>query len=107
MALVDTYQKKIDYLRISITDNCNLKCKYCSLAFCGSCNRLRLTADGKIKSCLFSNDEMNIKAPLRRGASKKELIEFFMATVKHKPRRHQLNGNRQGETGRGMYAIGG
>ena len=75
--------------------------------FCGSCNRLRLTADGKIRSCLFSNDEMNIKAPLRRGASKKELIEFFMAAVKHKPRRHQLKGNRQGETGRGMYAIGG
>lgn len=36
--------------------------------FCSSCNRLRLTADGKIGSCLFSNDEMDIKTPLRRGA---------------------------------------
>jgi len=75
--------------------------------FCGSCNRLRLTADGKIRSCLFSNVEMDIKAPLRRGASKKELIEFFSSAVKHKPRRHQLNGTPPSQSGRGMYAIGG
>jgi cyclic pyranopterin phosphate synthase len=75
--------------------------------FCGSCNRLRLTADGKIRSCLFSNVEMDVKTPLRRGASKKELIEFFTSAVKRKPRRHQLNGTRLSESGRGMYAIGG
>ena len=75
--------------------------------FCGSCNRLRLTADGKIRSCLFSNVEMDIKTPLRRGVSKKELIEFFTSAVKHKPRRHKLNGNRPGKARRGMYAIGG
>jgi cyclic pyranopterin phosphate synthase len=75
--------------------------------FCGSCNRLRLTADGKIRSCLFSNVEMDIKTPLRSGASKMELIEFFTSAVTHKPRRYQLNGNSHGKTGRGMYAIGG
>jgi cyclic pyranopterin phosphate synthase len=75
--------------------------------FCGSCNRLRLTADGKIRSCLFSNDEMDIKTPLRRGASKKELSEFFTSAAKHKPRRHHLNEERHSNTGRGMYAIGG
>jgi len=75
--------------------------------FCGSCNRLRLTADGKIRNCLFSNDEMDIKTLLRHGASKKELIGFFTSAVKHKPRRHQLKGNSHGKTGRGMYAIGG
>jgi cyclic pyranopterin phosphate synthase len=75
--------------------------------FCGSCNRLRLTADGKIRSCLFSNVEMDIKTPLRRGASKKKLIEFFTSAVKHKPRGHQLNGDMHGKTGRGMHAIGG
>jgi len=75
--------------------------------FCGSRNRLRLTADGKIRSCLFSNIEMDIKTPLRRGASKRELIEFFTSAVKHKPRKHHLNGNRHGKTSRGMYAIGG
>jgi len=75
--------------------------------FCGSCNRLRLTADGKIRSCLFSNDEMDIKTLLRREASKKELIEFFTSAAKHKPRRHHLNENRHSTSGRGMYAIGG
>jgi cyclic pyranopterin phosphate synthase len=75
--------------------------------FCGSCSRLRLTADGKIRSCLFSDHEMDIKTFLRRGASQKELVEFFTLAVRNKPRRHQLNGNRHGKTGRGMYAIGG
>jgi len=75
--------------------------------FCGACNRLRLTADGKIRSCLFSNDEMDIKTLLRHGASKKELVEFFTSAAKHKPRRHHLNEERQSNTGRGMYAIGG
>ena len=75
--------------------------------FCGSCNRLRLTADGKIRNCLFSNDEMDIKTLLRRGASKMELIEFFTLAAEHKPRRHHLNENSHGKTGRGMYAIGG
>ena len=75
--------------------------------FCGSCNRLRLTADGKIRSCLFSDHEMDVKALLRDGASKKELIEFFALAVKHKPRRHQISGNGCYKTGRGMYAIGG
>jgi cyclic pyranopterin phosphate synthase len=75
--------------------------------FCGSCNRLRLTADGKIRNCLFSNDEMDIKTLLRRGASKKELFEFFTSAAKHKPRRHHLNEKSHRKTGRGMYAIGG
>lgn len=75
--------------------------------FCGSCNRLRLTADGKIRSCLFSNVEMDIKTSLRRGASQKELIELFKSAVNHKPRRHNLNGNRPGKVRQGMYAIGG
>jgi cyclic pyranopterin phosphate synthase len=75
--------------------------------FCGSCNRLRLTADGKIRNCLFSNDETDIKTALRRGASKKELVEFFTSAAKHKPRRHNLNEYNHGKTGRGMYAIGG
>ena len=75
--------------------------------FCGSCNRLRLTADGNIRSCLFSNIEMDIKTILRHGASKMELIEYFKSAAKHKPRRHYLNKNSRSRTGRGMYAIGG
>ncbi|MBT8372018.1 MAG: GTP 3',8-cyclase MoaA [Deltaproteobacteria bacterium] len=75
--------------------------------FCGTCNRLRLTAEGKIRSCLFSNVELDIKTLLRRKASKNELIEFFTSAVKHKPRRHQLNEIRPDKSSRGMYAIGG
>ena len=75
--------------------------------FCGSCNRLRLTADGKIRTCLFSNHEMDVKAVLRNGALKKELVEFFSLAVKYKPRRHKISGNGSDKTGRAMYAIGG
>ena len=75
--------------------------------FCGSCNRLRMTADGKLRSCLFSDNEMNVKALLRQEASKKELVEFFTSAVYNKPRRHHLNVNRYDKNGRGMYAIGG
>ena len=75
--------------------------------FCNSCNRLRLTADGKIRSCLFSNAEMDTKGLLRDGASKIELVEFFISAVKQKPRRHHLNENSHSTAGRGMYAIGG
>jgi cyclic pyranopterin phosphate synthase len=75
--------------------------------FCGSCNRLRLTADGRIRSCLFSDHEMDIKTLLRRKASKRELVEFFTSAAKNKPRRHKMDRNRHGRTRRGMYAIGG
>ena len=75
--------------------------------FCGSCNRLRLTADGKIRSCLFSNHEMDIKTLLRQGTTPTELVEFLLSTVRQKPRRHQLNVSSHSRTGRGMYAIGG
>ncbi|MEJ2282773.1 MAG: hypothetical protein P8X85_04185 [Desulfobacterales bacterium] len=50
---------------------------------------------------------MDIKTILRRGAAKKQLVEIFTSAVKNKPRRHQLNGNRHGKSGRAMYAIGG
>ena len=75
--------------------------------FCGSCNRLRLTADGRIKSCLFSNAEVDVKAALRCGVSKERLMEFFLEAVDNKPERHHLNGNGNYKTARGMYAIGG
>ena len=76
--------------------------------FCGSCNRLRLTADGKIRACLFSQTEIDIKTPLRNGASKKELIDTFREAVQSKPRGHRLNQNTfECNSRRGMYAIGG
>ena len=75
--------------------------------FCGSCNRLRLTADGKLRSCLFSDKELDVKTQLRRGVSKRALIEMIKSAVKHKPRRHHLNEIKHTHTKRSMVAIGG
>ncbi len=76
--------------------------------FCGSCNRLRLTADGNIRTCLFSETEIDVKTPLRNGASKHELVELLRDAAKSKPRRHHLNRSyKQSHQHRAMYAIGG
>ena len=52
--------------------------------FCASCNRLRLTADGKIKPCLFSDTEYDIRSALRKG-SEEEVLSVFKAALFHKP----------------------
>ena len=76
--------------------------------FCGSCNRLRLTADGKIKTCLFSQEEIDIKAALRTGASQNDIVNIFRQSVAEKPIGHHLNAkNHQNSCGRAMRAIGG
>jgi cyclic pyranopterin phosphate synthase len=59
--------------------------------FCGSCNRIRLTADGKLKSCLFSKEEIDIKGHLRAGAAMDELVDIFRRVVVRKPDSHLLN----------------
>ena len=76
--------------------------------FCGSCNRLRLTADGKIKTCLFSQEEIDIKAALRQGATQNDIIDIFSQAVAAKPAGHHLNSKGQKNAcGRTMRAIGG
>ena len=76
--------------------------------FCGSCNRLRLTADGKIRTCLFSRDEIEVKTQLRRGAGRHELMTIIRNAAAGKPRRHELDRlSCKPAHGRGMYAIGG
>jgi cyclic pyranopterin phosphate synthase len=59
--------------------------------FCETCNRLRLTADGKLRTCLFSENEMDIKGSLRKGASMKELADLFKHAAQSKPQKHHLN----------------
>ncbi|MDO8281748.1 MAG: GTP 3',8-cyclase MoaA [Thermodesulfovibrionia bacterium] len=59
--------------------------------FCSFCNRLRLTADGNIRPCLFSNIKIDIKNPMRKGASDEEIEALFLSAVKVKPQRHLLN----------------
>ncbi len=76
--------------------------------FCGSCNRLRLTADGKFKTCLFSQEEIDIKTPLRGGANQNDIIDIIRRAVVEKPRRHHLN-EKKNQMGcrQAMRAIGG
>lgn len=59
--------------------------------FCGSCNRLRLTAIGKLRPCLFSEISVDIKTPLRNGASDDELETLYRNAVLSKPARHALH----------------
>ncbi len=56
--------------------------------FCGFCNRLRLTTDGKIKPCLFSKVAIDIKTPMRSGVSDWEIEKLFFDSIKVKPQRH-------------------
>lgn len=74
--------------------------------FCAFCNRIRLTADGKLRLCLLRNDEVDVKAILRGGGTEEELIEQIRFGVWRKPWGHGLaEGDRN--TGRGMSQIGG
>ncbi len=75
------------------------------LHFCESCNKLRLTCDGKLRPCLGSHLEFDIKTPLRAGASDQQLKLFFLNVVDRKPEQHDFRFNYQ--PGRKMVAIGG
>jgi GTP 3',8-cyclase len=76
-----------------------------NLHFCESCNKLRLTCDGKLRPCLGSWLEFDIMQPLRAGASDDELRRFFLDVVERKPQQHDFRNNYQ--PGRKMVAIGG
>jgi cyclic pyranopterin phosphate synthase len=76
-----------------------------NLHFCESCNKLRLTCDGKLRPCLGSYLEFDIMKPLRAGASDDELRNFFLDVVDRKPQQHDFRDNYQ--PGRKMVAIGG
>ncbi len=73
--------------------------------FCEGCNKLRLTCDGKLRPCLGSHLEFDLREPLRRGATDDELREFFLGVVARKPKEHDFRGGY--EPGRRMVAIGG
>ena len=75
--------------------------------FCPSCNRLRLTADGKLRPCLFADDEVDIKSPLRNGYSHEHLKKVFQQAIARKPRRHHAEILEKREGLRPMSTIGG
>jgi cyclic pyranopterin phosphate synthase len=75
--------------------------------FCGHCSRIRLTADGMIRTCLFSTVEHNIKGLLRSGASRNQLVDFIAATMEKKEERHHINDANFVQPLRTMSCIGG
>jgi len=58
--------------------------------FCSSCNRMRITCDGRLRPCLFSESEIDLRAPLRRGCSEEELASLFLRANQEKPHSHTL-----------------
>lgn len=79
-----------------------------SRPFCLNCNRIRLTADGKLRYCLFAIDETDVKGLLRGGATGDEIARVIRATVHSKWLGHEINqGERFIPPPRPMYAIGG
>jgi Molybdenum cofactor biosynthesis enzyme len=75
--------------------------------FCGDCNRIRLTADGRLRTCLFSLNETDLRAPLRAGASDADLEEIVRAAVWRKELKHRVNEPGFVQPARTMSAIGG
>jgi GTP 3',8-cyclase len=79
-----------------------------SQPFCGTCNRIRLTADGQVRTCLFSIDEWDLRAPLRSGISDEDLGAILMDAVSHKELKHKINeGDAFQRASRSMSQIGG
>ncbi len=75
--------------------------------FCGACSRIRLTADGQIRTCLFSTTEHNLRDVLRIGATREEIVEFIESVVLQKEPRHHINDADFVQPARTMSFIGG
>ncbi|HVV31451.1 MAG TPA: GTP 3',8-cyclase MoaA [Mycobacteriales bacterium] len=75
--------------------------------FCSSCDRLRLTADGQLRNCLFSRTETDLRGPLRSGATDAELVELITASVRAKAAGHGIDDPAFLQPVRPMSAIGG
>jgi len=75
--------------------------------FCSSCDRIRVTADGQLRTCLFSRREWDLKTPLRDGASDDDLIRLIRFAVQHKELKHRINDPGFVRASRSMSQIGG
>ncbi len=75
--------------------------------FCGHCDRIRLTADGQVRTCLFSLTEYDFRRAMRAGASDEEIAELLRAAVWRKEPGHKINATDFVQPARGMSAIGG
>src|SRR6478752_9316567 len=75
--------------------------------FCSSCDRIRLTADGQLRTCLFSRREWDLKTPLRNGATDAELEHELRFAIAHKELKHRINEPGFVPASRSMSQIGG
>lgn len=75
--------------------------------FCGDCDRVRLTADGQVRNCLFARDESDLRASLRGGASDEEIAERWVAAMRGKRAGHGIDDPIFLQPDRPMSAIGG
>ncbi|MBI3838949.1 MAG: GTP 3',8-cyclase MoaA [Planctomycetia bacterium] len=75
--------------------------------FCQRCNRLRLTAEGQVRNCLFSTEEWDARAVLRSGGSDEELAQLVRASIGAKRAGHGINSDQFVKPERAMYQIGG
>jgi cyclic pyranopterin phosphate synthase len=78
-----------------------------SQPFCSNCNRFRLTADGKMRNCLFSLEETDIKTLLREGANDESILAAVASSIMAKKEGHEINSARFIQPDRPMYSIGG
>lgn len=75
--------------------------------FCGDCDRIRITAEGRLRTCLFSIGETDLRAPLRSGASDEDLATLIRNAVWRKELKHRVNDEGFVQPPRSMSAIGG
>ena len=78
-----------------------------SQPFCRSCNRLRITADGKLRNCLFSLDETDVRCMLRGSGSNEDIAAAIQSSISAKKEGHEINTARFIQPDRPMYSIGG
>ena len=78
-----------------------------SRPFCMSCNRIRLTSDGKLRNCLFSLEETDVRSLLRGGAADAEIAQAIRDCVASKWEGHEINTARFIQPERLMHSIGG
>src|ERR671936_538856 len=75
--------------------------------FCSACDRIRVTADGQLRTCLFSRREWDLKTPMRDGASDTQIADFLRFAVAHKELKHKINDPGFARASRSMSQIGG
>ncbi|MCJ7773531.1 MAG: GTP 3',8-cyclase MoaA [Desulfobacterales bacterium] len=75
--------------------------------FCETCNRLRLTASGKLRSCLLADYHQDLLTPLRKGCTDNELANIFLKAASHKPFKHKVVVNQSTAVKGNMSSIGG